>query len=146
MTALPWYRHRWPWILMSGPAAVLVAGAWTTWIAFASSDGLVAEDYYKQGLAINKVLAREQEAARLGLAAELSLSPGKIQVQLKGAEPQALFVHLAHGTRAGFDQRLRLARTASGTYESTLGDLPAGRWRVAIEDPQGRWRIAKEAR
>ena len=35
----PWYRERWPWILMSGPAAVIVAGAITTWIAFASADG-----------------------------------------------------------------------------------------------------------
>jgi len=25
----PWYRERWPWILMSGPAAVLVAGSAT---------------------------------------------------------------------------------------------------------------------
>jgi len=22
----PWYRHRWPWLLMAGPLAVLVAG------------------------------------------------------------------------------------------------------------------------
>ena len=60
--SLPWYRHRWPWLLLSGPAAVLAAGAVTAWIAFASADGLVAEDYYKQGMAINKVLAREEHA------------------------------------------------------------------------------------
>lgn len=41
----PWYRHRWPWLLMAGPGTVLVAGAITTWIAFASADGLVADDY-----------------------------------------------------------------------------------------------------
>jgi hypothetical protein len=146
MTALPWYRHRWPWIIMSGPAAVLVAGAWTTWIAFASSDGLVAEDYYKQGLAINKVIAREEAARKLGVDAEVVLAEGRIAVKLKGEAPPALFVHLAHGTRAGFDQRLRLARVAPGTYEAALGELPAGRWRVGIEDPQGRWRVAKEAR
>ena len=32
----PWYRQPWPWILMAGPAAVLVAGAITTWIAFST--------------------------------------------------------------------------------------------------------------
>ena len=57
--AQPWYREPWPWILMSGPAAVIVAGAVTTWMAFASADGLVADDYYKRGLAINAVLKRE---------------------------------------------------------------------------------------
>ena len=58
----PWYRERWPWILMSGPAIVIVAGVITTWIAFATSDGLVADDYYKRGLEVNAVLKREQEA------------------------------------------------------------------------------------
>ena len=145
MTTLPWYRHRWPWILMSGPAAVLVAGAWTTWIAFASADGLVAEDYYKQGLAINKVLAREEAARTLGVSAEVLVFKERIEVKLTGEAPVALFVHLAHGTRAGYDQRLRLARTPEGRYEAALPALPAGRWKMAIEDPQGRWRIAKEA-
>lgn len=145
MSALPWYRHRWPWIIMAGPAAVVLAGAATIWIAFATADGLVAEDYYKQGLAINKVIAREEEARKLGVAADLSLAGGRILVNLRNDDPPAVFVHLAHGTRAGHDQRLRVARTAAGTYEAELPALPAGRWRVAIEDPQGRWRIAREA-
>lgn len=145
MTTLPWYRHRWPWIIMSGPAAVLVAGAITTWIAFASADGLVAEDYYKQGLAINKVIAREEAARKLGVAAEVFREKDFLRVKLHGEAPPALFVHLAHGTRAGYDQRLRLARTPQGLYEAALPELPAGRWKMAIEDPQGRWRIAKEA-
>ncbi len=145
MTTLPWYRHRWPWIIMSGPAAVLVAGAITTWIAFASADGLVAEDYYKQGLAINKVIAREEAARKLGVSAEVLREKDFLRVKLRGESPPALFVHLAHGTRAGYDQRLRLGRTPEGFYEAALPALPAGRWRMAIEDPQGRWRIAKEA-
>jgi len=38
---------------MAGPAAVIVAGFFTMALAFRTEDGLVAEDYYKQGLAIN---------------------------------------------------------------------------------------------
>lgn len=138
---LPWYRERWPWLLMSGPAAVLVAGAITAWIAFTSADGLVAEDYYKQGLAINKVLKREEAARRLGISAEIILQPGKLRVELKGEKPQAIFVHLAHATRAGHDLRLRLVRSPSGAYESALPPLPRGRWRIVLEDPGGRWRL-----
>jgi hypothetical protein len=140
----PWYREPWPWILMAGPAAVVAAGAITLWIAFAGADGLVAGDYYRQGLAINKVIAREQAAARLGIGAELERRSGSLRVRLQGASPDALFVHLAHATRAGYDARLRLARKLDGWYEAALPELPPGRWRVAIEDPQGRWRIAKE--
>ena len=140
----PWYRQAWPWLLISGPAAVLLAGAITTWIAFASADGLVAEDYYKQGLAINKLIAREAAARERGLSAQVELAPGKITVVLRGEAPQALFVRLAHATRAGEDQRLRLASAAAGVYEAALPPLAPGRWRVVIEDPQGRWRIVKE--
>jgi uncharacterized protein len=145
MSSSPWYRNRWPWILMSGPAAVLVAGAITTWIAVASSDGLVAEDYYKQGLAINKVLAREEAARANGISATVVVHEGQLRVTLTGARPEALFAHLAHATRSGFDQRLRLAPASAGVYEAELPPLPAGRWRVAIEDPRATWRIVKEA-
>lgn len=141
----PWYRERWPWLLMAGPAAVLVAGAATIWIAFASADGLVAEDYYKQGLAINRVLEREEAARRLGLSGEIRMEAGTLTVRLYGAEPEALFVHLAHATRSGYDVRLRLAPTETGVYAAALPPIPPGRWRIAIEDPRGSWRILKEA-
>ena len=139
-----WYRHPWPWLIMAGPAAVLVAGALTTWIAFASADGLVAEDYYKQGLGINRRLAREEEARRLGLTAEIRLAADAVQVKLYGAAPDALFVHLAHATRSGHDVRLRLVREED-VYKASMPPLPPGRWRIAIEDPRGAWRIVKEA-
>jgi len=44
----PWYREPWPWILMSGPAAVLVAGGFTAWLAFSSADGLVVDDFDRE--------------------------------------------------------------------------------------------------
>jgi uncharacterized protein len=138
----PWFRHRWPWLLMSGPALVIVAGAVTMWIAFRSTDGLVAEDYYKQGLAINKVLAREEAARSKGISASVQLTAEKIRLVLKGESPDVVFVHMAHATRAGYDQRLRLVRGADGTYEEALPPLPAGRWRVAVEDARSTWRVA----
>ena len=140
----PWYREPWPWLLMSGPAAVLVAGAATAWIAFASADGLVAEDYYKQGMGINRRLAREEAAQQRGISAALRLDPASIRVELQGAAPEALFVHLAHATRAGHDVRLRLVQGIDGVYAAELPPLPAGRWRAAIEDARGTWRIVQE--
>ena len=141
----PWYKEPWPWILMAGPAAVIVAGAVTVWLAVASADGLVADDYYKRGLAINQVLKREQQATRRGLEARVEFDPRRLRVSLAGASPEALFAQLAHATRAGHDQRLPLARVAPGSYETELPELPAGRWRLILEDPRGEWRIVKEA-
>ena len=141
----PWYKQLWPWLIISGPVAVLIAGAFTMWLAFSTSDGLVAEDYYKQGLAINKRLAREDAANALGISAAVALRPDRIHIDLKGAAPDALFVHMAHATRAGHDVRLRLTPVAPGAYEAELSGLPRGHWRVVIEDPRGSWRISREA-
>ncbi|HLE66908.1 MAG TPA: FixH family protein [Burkholderiales bacterium] len=141
LTPFPWYREPWPWILMAGPAAVIVAGAVTLWLAISTADGLVADDYYKRGLAINQDLKREQRAAQRGIEARVRLEPSLIRVELLGASPEALFVQLVHATRAGFDQRLRLARVAQGVYEAELRPLPPGHWRLILEDPRGEWRL-----
>jgi hypothetical protein len=142
--AKPWYREPWPWILMSGPATVMVAGAVTAWVAFASADGLVVDDYYKRGLAINAVLKREQEAGRRGITARIRRDAERITVQLTGAAPDALLLRLAHHTRAGHDLRLRLERGADGAYRALLPPLPAGHWRAIVDDPRGEWRVVQE--
>lgn len=141
----PWYREPWPWLLMAAPAAAVIGGAITLWLALASADGLVADDYYKQGLAINRELRRERTAAERGIAAVVEAREGALRVALSGrAEPEALFVQLVHATRAGHDERLRLPRVAPGLYQGELPSLAAGRWRVVIEDPRGEWRLVKE--
>jgi hypothetical protein len=144
--AQPWYREPWPWILMAGPAAVIVAGAVTVWLAVVSFDGLVADDYYKRGLAINQELKRDQAVLDRGITAAVERREGVLRVGLQapGDLPAVVFVRLVHPTRAGHDQRLRLARIAPGVYETTLPALPAGRWQVVIEDPRGEWRIVRE--
>ena len=144
MTTTPWYKEPWPWIVMAPPAAAVLAGIATIWIAVASADGLVAEDYYKQGLALNKVIAREARAQALGITAGMQIEGTHLRVRLEGARPEALFVLLAHRTRAGYDQRLRLAPSGED-YVGELAPLAPGGWRAYIEDPKGEWRIAKEA-
>ena len=57
---LPWWRHAHVWLLIAGPAAVVVAGLVTAWIAARGQDPVVAQDYYRRGLEMNKTLAREK--------------------------------------------------------------------------------------
>ena len=141
MPAQPWYRERWPWILMAGPAIVVVAGLITAWLAILSDDGLVIDDYYKQGLAINQTLNRRNAAARLGMDAEIQLADGRIRVLLGGpAGRSALTLRLVHPTRAGMDQSVNLAAVGPGVYEGRLRPLQPGRWHVLLEARD--WRLA----
>lgn len=141
----PWYRERWPWILMAGPAIVVVAGGITAALAFATSDGLVADDYYKQGLAINRVIAREDRARTLGLEATLQFNDTRdvARVALHGAELPARppRLTLAHSTRGGFDRTVALTEVAPGLYEGRVPALPAGAWYVQLQDEGATWRL-----
>ena len=139
----PWYRDRWPWILMSGPIAVVVAGAFTAVLAVRSADGLVAEDYYKRGLAINQALARAERGRRLGLSASASILPDRVRVALAGpAQDGPLRLTLVHPTLAGRDLRIELRRGQAGDYAGALPAAVAAPRRLVLEDPAGVWRLA----
>lgn len=140
----PWYREPWPWLLMAGPAMVVVAGIVTMWLAVEGNDGLVADDYYKRGLAINQVLARDKAAQVHGYTANVSFDAGfsRVRVALRGDElPPALLLNLTHPTRAGEDRIVPLARVAPGVYEGVLQPPAAGRWRLSVEDAGRTWRL-----
>lgn len=78
----PWYKERWTWLLMLMPATAIVAGFITLWLAVTTFDGLVADDYYKQGLAINQTLARANAAQELGLVGQVKFSAEDVRVVL----------------------------------------------------------------
>jgi len=143
----PWYRHRWPWLLMLGPFIVVIAATVTLYLAVISNDGLVDGDYYKQGLAINQITARDQVASRLGLQAELMLGADSIRVLVSSKDaavlPDHLVLHFTHPTRAGVDQSIGLrAEQGSGSlYSGKVQVLPRGRWHVVLEDGRKEWRL-----
>ena len=139
----PWYREPWPWLLMAGPASVVIAGFFTAWLAVIHEDGLVADDYYKQGLAINKVIRRESEAATLDLHARILFGDNRVRVLLRGAAPQELGLQLVHPTRAGLDRVSRLAASGDGWYDGPI-DTRGARWHVVLEDTAGTWRLNGE--
>lgn len=139
-----WYREPWPWILFGLPASAVIAGVITLVIAVKNEDGLVAQDYYKQGLSINRVLERESRAAALDLRARLWFDGDRVRVTLSGrsAMPPTLTLHLVHPTRAGEDRVVPLARMSGGEYLALAPTLAPGRWLVQIEDAEGDWRLS----
>lgn len=52
----PWWRFGMVWMVIAGPAVVVVAGLVTAWIAINGADTLVSTDYYRRGIEINKTL------------------------------------------------------------------------------------------
>lgn len=52
----PWWKFGYMWLVVGGPAIVVVAGFVTLWLAIRTPDPVVADDYYRRGIEINKTL------------------------------------------------------------------------------------------
>lgn len=57
-----WWQFGHVWMLIAGPVLVIVAGVVTAWLAMSHPDPVLAEDYYRQGLEINKTLEAERSS------------------------------------------------------------------------------------
>jgi uncharacterized protein len=49
-TPRPWYRQLWPWLLILPPAASVVGGALTYYLAVTRPDVLVSQDCVQDGV------------------------------------------------------------------------------------------------
>lgn len=143
----PWYSEPWPWLLMAGPVTVIVAGIATIWIAVTSSDGLVVDDYYKAGLAINQTLARSALAVARGYRAEAVVQGEGRSLSLRlvttaaAPLPETLQLRITHPTRAGRDGLVLLRQRSPGVYVGVMPALMTGRWILLLEDLQSSWRL-----
>jgi len=142
----PWWRHRWPWLLMAGPAFVLVAGSYASYLAYSRQDALVVGDYYRQGKAINQDLRRDRAAGALDVRLALDYQPatGMLEGRIEAGEARAdepLLLHLAHATQPEKDVRLLLRPGADGRFSVPLPRLERSRWTVLAEPASRRWRL-----
>lgn len=135
------------WLVILFPALSVIMGFTMLTLAIQSNDGMVVDDYYKRGMAINEILARDQAARDYGLEAVLDwhTAPGQLRLSLTANEafdyPESIHVDFFHATRSGYDQDIYLQRVSDTLYAGDLPELRLGRWNVEIEADD--WRIMK---
>jgi hypothetical protein len=139
----PWHQQFWPWFLIFLPASVVVAGFVTLYIANKHSDDLVTDDYYKNGLAINRQIEKIERATALGISATLQMSEHSVAVTVAGAvEADTLTLYLSHPMEADRDMTIELVRVEPGFYAGTLEQTAFSRWHWTLENPgEPRWRL-----
>ena len=144
----PWYTHRWPWLIMLGPALVIVGGSFVTYLAITRPDAMVVDDYYKQGKAINQDLRRDRVASALGLVFEAHYDPASATLagSMHGAGlplSAPLHIYLAHPTQPEKDLQLLARPDAAGRFALPMPMLERARWQVVVEGPRREWRLAR---
>lgn len=146
--AAPWYRQPWPWVLIALPLTSVVAGFTTLYIAMQDPDGLVQDDYYDAGVAIQARLDRQRLAERMGLEGGLVVptAGGEVSFDFGGNVPagsEELSLALRHATRAQYDVDLTLSAYGGGRYIAVLEEpLAPGHWNITLDPPDHAWRIS----
>ncbi len=138
-----WYRQFWPWFLIALPAFVVIAGINMVFIAHEGADDLVADEYYKDGLAINRKLEKLQRASDLGISASLRVYADQVVVTTSGpvTAPQ-LTLLLSHPLESNQDITVSLVQSLPGEYRGRLTADVAERWHWAlIDDSDMPWRL-----
>lgn len=140
----PWYKQFWPWFLIALPLTSVIVGFAFLAVAVHDPDDMVVDDYYRQGLAINRAIDRERKAEQLGLHGELSYDPktGLARVRLSGIDIRKVELRLVHPARARFDLKEELHQDMSGGLSGAIGFPRAADWRVLVEPTDGTWRLS----
>lgn len=154
----PWYRHRWPWILIAVPAVSVVLGIILITTALRNPAILVVDNYYAEGRGINQSLAMDHAAEALGLTAQLQVAGASVTVQLSSADTasiseEALRLYIYHATHEERDQEFVLVpalqtnryEIADSSAAATLATLMAsqGAWYLELRGADNEWRLRK---
>ena len=81
----PWYVQPWVWLLIAVPATAVIVGMVLLYFAITTNDGLVVDDYYTRGKAINLDLARDRaaQAHRLEARFDIDMARNRVTLMLK---------------------------------------------------------------
>ncbi len=139
-----WHRNPVFVLIWALPAAAVLAGIATLFIALEEADRALPASYHWEGARLDADFERARRAAQLGIVAsfDLSAGAGRCSVTLEPAvDADVLELRLTHGSDAGLDRMLRLTREDDGVYRSACTPAPRGRWRVALADAAGSWAL-----
>lgn len=143
----PWYRYPFVWMILVIPFSAVVMGVVMIWLAISTDDGLVADDYYKQGMAINRDLHRDAMALEKGISATLEMDNSERWVKLglnKGAlenYPETLQLKLQYATQDDEDVQLTLNHGQGDQYIGIIKKpLTEGKWYLGLN--QAEWRLS----
>lgn len=147
----PWYKQVWPWFLLGLLGVSIFASSTLAVMAIRTSDGLVQDDYYEHGRAINVVIAKQERARELNLSAELRIDPltSDIVLDLDGdVHPDTLYLKLIFPTQDDRDQQFVLEHVREGRYLAQGPDNLRYRWYLQLQpdEEDADWRLIGAAR
>ncbi|MDA0791054.1 MAG: FixH family protein [Proteobacteria bacterium] len=145
-----WQRNPWVWLLIAIPASSVLFGIVMVTTAIMYPDDLVADDYYRDGMAINEQLGREDRARDLNIDVTLTVEKGEVLLTTSAVD-SALMVSLRHVVDRNQDVETRMVRRADGTFTATDDALvslmsKSGLWYLEVSGLDYEWLIRRRVK
>ncbi len=142
-THRPWYREPMVWLVIAIPAVAVILNVTQGIYAMSTFDGVVEDDYYEEGKAINLTLARDDNARQAGIVADLDFDyeKGEVSARINAKGDVAekfVTLKLIHTTVKNHDQSLLLEKQGDH-YVGGFEPLAPGRYEMHLEG--GSWRL-----
>ena len=142
----PWYKQFWPWFLIALPLSVVIAAIVTINIAIQTDDGLVSDDYYKEGLAIHKDADSAAKAKALEIAGTLDYDADTGAITLMLEKPlqgdrTGLSLEVVHPTLPDQDQTIQLSPLGGTRFTGRLEPLRPAQWKLSLRPADRSWRV-----
>jgi hypothetical protein len=135
-TNTPWYKQFWPWFILSPLLIVICAGFWMLYISIVTSDGVIADNFYKDGLGIETRTEQDALARNMDLQAQLKWIEPNLEVKLSGAMtgyPNQLSLLIIFPTQSARDVSVLLNHQGAGIYTGQLDESVSGQRQLMIE-------------
>jgi hypothetical protein len=132
------WNQPWLWFTLAPLILSVVLGLTMLNISFHIQDGLVTDEYSKEGLTINERIEKEERAKQLNTQIVLSkdISAGELSLQFSSkldSQPDNLVLELIHPIIKDQDLKLVMTHQGSGRYTTQLDTAPDGKHYLRIQ-------------
>lgn len=143
MNPTPWYKQFWPWFVIAIPVSSMIVGVIQISFALNSPNDMVVDNYYKEGLGINKVIGKRNLATELNISASIVVdnTTGEVILTTKNAQEQILTLNFYNSAISDKDFNIKLSRIADNQYRGSLDKSISGIWNLYLESAVG-WQIS----
>ncbi|MEJ2043895.1 MAG: FixH family protein [Reinekea sp.] len=142
----PWYKQFWLWFIITPLAILVCASFYLLYLAITTNDGVVLDNYYRDGKGYVLRTEEDQFARSANLAADLQIIEKQVTLKMTGnlaPMPEKLLLILSHPTEQNLDVTTTLTHRGMGEYTGALPETVSGRRILQlqpVETEQG-WRL-----
>ncbi len=142
----PWYKQFWLWFILTPLFIVFAVGFSMLYLAIVTDDGVVVDNFYKDGKGIIVRHEEDQFARDHKLQATINWEANTLSLNLIGQLtplPETLELLIVYPTAKAYDVTVILAHRGLGEYQGALTEPVEGLRELQLQpiNAQQSWRL-----